>query len=253
MTDKAEPNPQQQGGQPAASAPATGQPQTQQQGGQQSDDRKQVPIAELHREREKRQAEQAEKDNLLNEIQNLKERMTQLQYGEVQPGQAPVNPQSQMNPSMHDPALQQLNQLWQGDNPRAAVQAEIQVALDWFDRMNNAMDIQESQVATKYSDFNNYRNQVRSWVRQMPAAQRAKPGVVELAYHAVRGQNVDDLIKKAQQDMVQRINAGESIQGIEAGSIPGQGGGSQSGLSEQERAAAAVMGISEEEYLKNKG
>jgi len=206
---------------------------------QNSDGSKQVPIAELHREREKRQGLQAELDQ-------LKEQMNQLRFGEFQPGQ---QQQRQPIPQQAPDPVQQLEQLWD-QNPRTAVQTEIQMALDWYDRVNNEVNAQVDNALQKHADFKDFQHHVRAWVNRLPAAQRAKPGIVELAYHAIKGQNIDALLKKAQEEAIQKYKAGDFGTPPDGGGLPPSGGG-QGNLNDQQRAAAAAMGVSEEDYFKN--
>jgi hypothetical protein len=146
---------------------------------------------------------------------------------------------------------QQLEHLWETD-PRKAVQTEILAAMNWYDRINADVDSQEDQVASKYPDFNNYRSEVRGYIRQMPPDQRGKPGVVELAYYAVRGQKVDQLIEANTRELLRKIQAGEAVQGLGGGTFsapPVQPGVVT--LTPEQQAVARAMHMDDASYIKH--
>lgn len=196
-----------------------------------------VPIAALHEERAKRQQLQSQ----LEELQRLR----QPQY------QQPPQPQPQQ-PQSANPDLERL---WETD-PRRAVQAEIFTAFTWYDQLNAQLDSQESQVASQFPDYDRYRNEVRNYVRTLPIQQRMDPRVYTLAYYAVRGQKVDDLLAAeraaAEAEMQRKWAAGELVAGSGGpGGIPQTPqGGQVVQLNEEEQRAASAMGISPEDYLK---
>lgn len=203
-----------------------------------------VPITALHEEREKRQALQAETQALKEQLQYLQNMVGHQQpsagnqYGNVYPQQPPVN-------SGND----QINQLWETD-PRRAVQAELMMGLQWYDQVNSHLDMQEESVAAKHPDFDKFRSEVRRYVRSLPATERAKPGVVELAYYACRGQKVDDIIQARQQELLDKIKRGESVQGFDYQGASSPPQPKQGKLNEDQKKVAAAMGVSEEEYMK---
>lgn len=246
VDDKTKPDPSTQvpqGGNPGTGTPDPNNPGA--SGGQPQPG--QVPLTALHEERDKRQALQAE-------TQALKE---QLQYLQSVVGQQPPNagnahgtvyPQQQQQPMA---GSQQLDQLWEQD-PRRAVQAELTMALDWYDRVNSQLDMQEASVAAKHPDFDKFRGEVRRYVRSLPTAERAKPGVVELAYYACRGQKVDDIIQARQQELLDKIRRGEQVQGFDyAGASAPPPVNQSKKLTEEQKQVAAAMNLSEEEYLKH--
>ena len=187
-----------------------------------------VPIATLLEERGKRQALEAELSALRNQ---------------TQAPQPPIQQQPNVN--------QELERLWETD-PRRAVQAELMMAINWYDQTNAQLDFQADQLTTKYADFNNWRTQAMRYVRGLPTQQRAQPGVLEMAYYIVRGQNVDDILKQQNDDLMRRFQSGEL-----AASVSPQGGMSPSQpaqrgiqLTAEQMRAADAMGVPHEEYVK---
>ena len=201
-----------------------------------------VPLPELLQEREKRQALEKAMTDMQTELANLK--------GQANLPQAGQQPQ----PQQYDFA-QAIEKAWE-EEPKRAVQMEISAALNWYDSINMAVQRQEDEIAGKNPDFNNYRSQVRQYIQNIPIQQRAQPGVVALAYYAVRGQNVDSLIEKMKKDyeaeVIRKYQAGE-LGGLPPGSVstpPPVAGQVQ--LTNDEKVAAAAMGIPEAEYAKYK-
>ena len=193
-----------------------------------------VPLATLMEERNKRQALEAE-------VALMKQQVQQPSQGSFQ---------NQPQPPMNQLALE-VEKLWDTD-PRKAVQAEMMLAMDWYDRTNNSIDQQADILAGKYSDFNQWRSTATRYARSLPLNQRGQPGVLEMAYFIVRGQNVDDLLKKQNEDLMQKFQTGElagmvsTPPGATGAPAPHQG----IQLTEEQRTAAAAMGVSEEEYSK---
>jgi hypothetical protein len=202
-----------------------------------------VPITALHEEREKRQSLQAE-------IEALKRVAGQNVLFDIN-GNAVSAPQAA--PPQNDFA-KQLDQLWETD-PRKAVQAELMAALNWYDKINADIDYQEGTLAHKYTDFNDYRTEVRQYVRSLPPDQRNRPGIVELAYYAVRGQKVDNIITKTKADMeaemLRKYQAGELAMGLPLGGVstPPVVPGAVT-LSPDQKNACLALGISEADYVK---
>jgi hypothetical protein len=224
----------------ATNPPAPGATKPDEQGG------KTVPLPELLKEREKRQSIEAERDSLKQTLAYVQQQSQMRQPG-FQPGfqqgfQQPIH--QPMNP-----AAQEMQRLWETDTQKA-VQAEIMMAMSWFDGVNQAVDQQENFVAGKYADFGNYRDQVRTYLRTIPLNQRTQPGVVEAAYYFVKGQQVDNIIKSSQEEIIRKIRAGEAIQGFDAGAgtpPPPQA----KALSDEQKRVAAAMGLTPEQYQKN--
>lgn len=220
------------GGAPGTGTPAPEGPKT-------------VPITALHEERDKRQQAEADKVTLMAEIQHLKEIMqsgTPIQ----QPGVAPA-------PTFQPPMPQEdmrarLDKMWEED-PRSAFQTEMQIAFSWRDWVDSNVEYQIDKSRETHSDFRDYEPSVRRYVRALPLEERAKPNISEAAYYMVRGQKVEDIIKSREQLLLDKIRRGEAIQGFNAGTFtppPAQ----PAAITEQERAAAAAMGITAEEYMK---
>jgi hypothetical protein len=190
-----------------------------------------VPITALHEERTKRQT-------LEQEVQQLRDMVTQRGYQQPQQPQQPQQNQMQ----------QEIEQLWDTD-PRKAVQAEIMVAMNWRDSVEANLSAQASELAGKYSDFNTYRNQAETYVRSLPLDQRSDPRVMEVAYLVVRGQNVDTIIEQQKNDLYQKFQSGEFV-----GTAPQPGtftappttGTVQ--LTQDQLNAATAMGLSPEDY-----
>jgi len=204
-----------------------------------------VPITALHEERDKRQSLQAE-------IEVLKRVAGQNVLYDATG--APVAQSPQVAPPQNDYA-KQLDELWESD-PRKAVQAELMAAINWYDKVNSDIDFQEGQLADKYADFNTYRTEVRRYVRTLPPEQRTKPGIVELAYYAIRGQKVDGIISKTKADieaeMMRKYQAGELAAGLPPGgvsappAVPGA-----VALTPDQKNACLALGITEADYVKN--
>jgi hypothetical protein len=196
-----------------------------------------VPITALHEERTKRQELEAE-------MQMLKQNAATMQTQHVQPQQ---QQQQQIDPQQ---IRKEIDELWDND-PKKAVQAEIMVALDWRDRVDASMDSEADGLSQKYADFGNYRTQAQQYIRSLPLEQRARPGVMELAYFIVRGQNVDTLIEQQKNELYQKFQAGE-IAGqsvnIPAGSYVPPSPTGQVVLSEDQLKVANMMNLTPEAY-----
>ena len=126
------------------------------------------------------------------------------------------------------------------------------MALRWYDGTNAALDDQEEEVSSKHEDFNNYRGEVRKYLRTLKPQQRSAPGVVEMAYYLVKGQKADDLINMSKEQLIAKIRAGESVQGMPAGtpSVAIQEPSANKPTKLQMDAAAA-MGMPVDEYMKH--
>ena len=225
---------------PGAAAPVTPPAQ----GVKPEDEQKTVPLQALKEERDKRQALQSEVENLKVFTQQLQQHVQQApqapqQYG-YQPQQYAAQPQPQNHP---------LDQLWES-SPKRAVQAEIMAAMSWYDKVNAGVDQQENQTAQKFTDFSQYREPIRAYLRTIPMQQRTVPGVVEAAYYFVKGQNVDKLVQAGQADVLEKIRRGEAVQGFETGApITPQVPVNQP--NEEQKRVASAMGLSVEDYMKN--
>lgn len=207
---------------------------------------KTVPLAALLEEREKRQAEVAEKQNLLMAVNQLKGQIAQIQ----QQGGYQQQPQQQYGQPQMNPQAQYLEQLW-ASNPREAVRAEIGLAYEQMDRINAQLDYQELEVGKKFPDFSAYKDQVRAYVRTIPVGQRSQPGVMEAAYYFIRGQQVDSLIQNSNAELLRKIKSGEQVQGFEGGSFsPPPQTPQAKAVTDDMRRAAAAMQISIEDYIK---
>jgi len=221
-------------GEPAATPP---------QGGQT------VPISALLEEREKRQSLQGQIEALKKVVgQNVLFDMEGKPIGYNQPMQQPQAVQQQQ---YH----QELEKLWETD-PRKAVQTEIYTAMAWRDNQEAAVDNQENSVAQKYNDFDNYRSDVRQYIRTLPLEQRGQPGVVELAYYVIKGQKVDNLIAKTRETVEaeyrQRLASGQGISPLPTGSSGEPPASNPNTLTDEEGRAADAMGVPREDYVRYK-
>jgi hypothetical protein len=123
---------------------------------------------------------------------------------------------------------------------------------NWYDGVNSALDGQRATLRAKYPDFSQYESQAMNYVRTLPLNQRAMNGVVEAAYFLQKGQSSDQIYQSAMQEIIRKMQAGESIQGLPAGTPPVGAPLSGAKLNDQELAVAAAMGISPEDYMKNR-
>ena len=234
------------GGQPNANANAGANTGAQ---GDQPANTGQVPIHALHEEREKRQALQAETQTLKEQMQEMKSAMAHMQQGNNQSIQPTgINVGGQIYPQQQ--SNRNLEELWES-NPRQAMQTEIMMAVNWYDKVSTQLDSQEESLASKYPDFNSYRPEVRKYLRTLPAAERAKNGVVELAYFLVRGQNSEKIWDKRQTDLLDKIRRGEEVQGLRVGTTSVSAQPKATKVTSEQHNVAVAMGMSDEEYLKN--
>ncbi len=191
-----------------------------------------VPLPALQEERAKRQALEAE-------VEQLKQRVNSTQ------------PQHQVQPQQQQfDTKAELEKLWDTD-PRKAVQFEILTALDWHDRTNANLDIQADQLAMRYPDFNNYRSSALAYVRSLPVAQRANQGVLETAYYITRGQNVDQLWQVRENELLEKYRRGEisaAQLAVPAGSYTSPSLPNQTTLSAEQLKVAEAMGLTAEGY-----
>lgn len=206
----------------------------------------QVPVAALLEERGKRQSLEAK----------LKQFETvfgdQIQYdatGNVIPRSPAVNNQPSHN--VQGDIRQHLDQLWESD-PRKAVQAELTYALGWYDNVNAAVENEMDGVAIKFKDFDQYRPYIRQYLRSIPIEQRTKPGLVEAAYYLHKGKELDRIIESEKKSIYDRLQAGESIQGITAGAGAGASRVSGPKFTPDEINAARLYGQTPEEYWNRK-
>jgi hypothetical protein len=213
-------------------------------------DAKVVPISALHEEREKRQAMAAE-------LQALK----QLVEGDVvydsegRPMRKPAAPPAQPQAAGQEEAWKkQLDQMWETD-PRKAVELQMQgyigSALNWYDQVNANLELQEDSLRRQYPDYDEYRGEARKYLRTLRPEDRAKEGVVQLAYLVAKGQNSDKIVAKRTEEVLRKIQAGESIQGFTTGTMTGSGSTTPIKLTEDQRRIANAMGMSEDDYIKN--
>ena len=192
-----------------------------------------VPLAALQEERERRQSLQAD-------LEALKARVNTMQAPQQQYQQQPQQPQFDQRV--------ELNRLWETD-PRRAVQTEIMLAAQWQDGINAQVDGESEALAAKYKDFNNFRGEAMRYVRSLPLEQRARPGIVEMAYMLARGQGVDQLIEQQRQQLQQQFQQNPAMFQMPAGSGATPPPSLQAGgLTEEQLGVAAKMRLTPEQY-----
>jgi hypothetical protein len=234
---------------PAPGEPLPGQPEpgtpdpSEPQPGEPNDGDKTVPLAALHEERNKRQELQAELD-VLKQIagDNVLFDINGRPVHNPQP--VPGQPQQ---PGQPNPAAQELEQLWESD-PRKAVQVEIMAAMTYRDQQEATVDAQILEASGKHADFSQYDSTVRQYIRALPLDQRAKPGVVDLAYYVVKGQNTGSAVEAAKAEMLRKIQAGENVQGLQPGTRPTPPPVKGTEMTDEQRAVAEQMGLTPEQY-----
>lgn len=210
-------------------------------GQQEVNGQKFVPLAALQEARD-------EVKNVKAQLESLKQIVEKTQ---IDPHTGmPANHQGP--PPAQTPSQQQveLDRLWETD-PRKAVETMIAGYLGWYDQVHQAVVIQENQTATKHKDFDNYRGEVRNYLNTLPADQRAKPGVVELAYFVVKGQKVDQLIEQNKQQLLDRLRKGEEVQGFTAGTISTSTAPQPIKLTDEQISIAQKLGMTPEDYAKH--
>jgi len=207
-------------------------------------DDKTVPLAALHEERNRRQELQAELealrsvagDNILFDING-------------RPVQAAQPPQQQgQTVSRTDTANEDLEKLWE-DNPRRAVQMEIMAANQWRDQQEAMMDQQLVTAREKYSDFDRHQSTIKQYIRTLPVTHRGKPGVVDLAYYVVKGQNSGMAVEQAKAEMLRKIQAGENVQGLPTGTRAAPPAAKGTVLNAEQLRVADAMGLTAEQYI----
>lgn len=218
-----------------------------------------IPLAALQEEREKRQALQAQYDQMKIVLEGMGANFDNNNQVVNPPIQHPYGQQNQKSsyydqfgaaPNQVD---QQMQEMWDND-PRRAMQSEIQMAMDWRDKVDSTVESQMTMASAKHKDFNQLRPEITGYLRTIPVNQRANPGVVEAAYFLVKGQRSDDVVAKAQREIYDKIQRGEQIQGF---NTPGATSATTNPvnaptITPQERNAAAALGISEADYLKHR-
>lgn len=191
-----------------------------------------VPLAALQEERERRQSLQAEIDQLKSRVSTMQAPQQQYQ----QQPQAPVDHTAE------------LNRLWETD-PRRAVQVEIMMAAQWQDNINAQVDGEAEALAQKYKDFNNFRGETMRYIRSLPLEQRARPGIVEMAYTLARGQSVDQIIEQQRQQLQQQFMQNPAMFQMPAGTgatpPPTQ---QNTGLTDEQINVARMMKLTPEAY-----
>ena len=155
-------------------------------------------------------------------------------------------PQQPVGPNMKE----EMDKLWQTD-PRAAVERTVMLAAQWQDNINAQVDGEAAGLATKYTDFNDYRDTAMRYVRALPLDQRARPGIVEMAYLVTRGQNVDTIIERQRADMARQFQQNPaSFQMPPGAGAPAIDSSNQVQATDAEARAARAMKIPIDQYLR---
>lgn len=199
-----------------------------------------VPIHALHEERQKRQ-------ELQSQVEALTEQVAAMRQSTVV---NPVGPAGTYQQPQQD-FRKQIDELWETD-PRRAMQAELQMALTWYDGVTASVNQQMTDLVKKHPDAVSMRPEIENYLRTLPAQERARPGVADLAYYVVRGQKSEDIWKQREAEIVEKIRRGESVQGFNAGAMPSSSiPKPDKPLTEEQLKVAAAMGITPEDYKKN--
>jgi len=199
-------------------------------------------LAALQQERDRRRAAESERDVLKGQV------------GQPSPTPPVQDPTPQPTDNVQAQVQQKIQAAWDEGDPQKAVNMQVAMALDWYDRINTGLTFQKSQARGKFSDFDKYETQAMDYIRNIPLNQRSMPGVVEMAYLIEKGKVSDQVTKTVKDaaidDVIKRLQAGENVQGITGGTgQPATGPGVQA--SDMQAKAAAAMGVSIEDYLKN--
>ena len=205
---------------------------------------KQVPIAALHDERNRRQALEAK----IKQMESVfGDQITYDSAGNLIPKQ----PQQPQQPVQQQNWQAELDRLWQED-PRKAMQQEMGATIQWYDQVNTAVETQMDELSAKHPDFQTYRGHVRGYLRKLPVDQRARPGIVEAAYFLHKGQNLDKVLEEERRRANERYSSGEAIQGINGGSgnsYAGDAGAGARRYSQDEINVAKMYGKTPEAYF----
>jgi hypothetical protein len=194
-----------------------------------------VPLAALQEERDRRQSLQAE-------LESLKAQVSKLQQ--------PVQQQYQQPQQQQIDTRAELDKMWETD-PRKAVQWEIMLAAQWQDNVNTQVDAEADNLASKHKDFNNFRGEAMRYVRSLPIEQRARPGIVEMAYMLARGQGVDQIIEQQRLQLQQQFQQNPAMFQMPtgAGGTPPPSNQPAPGvLTDEQVKVAAAMGLTPEKY-----
>lgn len=211
------------------------------------DPTKMVPLTALHEERDRVKSLREEVD-ILKTLLPKQAGFTPPPGTPYQPPQVQQPPQGQSYGAELDAKMQNL---WEQD-PRRAMQAEIMLNQDYQNRATASIALQEDQLLEKHPDYNTFRPQVQRYLAALAPAQKMQPGIVEAGYYFVKGQQVDKLTATATEEMITKLKAGESVQGV-TGTVTGPIVPSEAGKpTAEEINAASAMNMSVEDYMKNK-
>ena len=217
---------------------------------------KQVPLAALQEERDRNRELRSEIEALRRVVGST----SGIPTGNAGAGADPSvggfvqnQPPPLQAPEFQGPQItkEELDKLWMED-PRKAMEMTVSMALNWYDRVNSQVNQQEDTLARTFKDFDAYRSEVRKYIQALPPEHRAKPGVVEMAYYVVRGQSFDRTVQQKQDELIRKIKAGESVQGLSPGTTSASKDTSPAQLTADEARVASRMGMTPEEYLKHK-
>jgi len=203
-----------------------------------------VPKGALDEERNKRQA-------LDTKLQQLKaifgDKFQEGPDGSI----VPIAPAPQQGAQAPQDVQAMLDKLWEED-PRKAIQTEMSMAFQWYDQVNSNLNYQKSILRSQKSDFARYEADIDKYIAKLPVGQRSQNGVVELAYLVTRGQNADTIKQTAIDELIARIQKGESIQGISGGTFTPSSTPNTDQPTQDEIKVAEAMNMPVTEYMKNK-
>jgi len=208
-------------------------------------DERTVPLRALQEERTKKQELQAELE-ILRQIAG--DNVLFDMNGRPVPNPNRHQPQQQQQQQSNNPANQEIEKLWETD-PRKAVQVEIMAAMSWRDNQEVALEAQMSQAEHKYPDFHENASVIRQYVRSLPVDQRAKPGIIDLAYFVVKGQNAGNAVERAKAEMLQKMQAGQTAQGLKPGTKAAPKTVKGVVLNDEQMKVADAMGLTNEQYI----
>jgi len=204
---------------------------------------KEVPITALHEERDKRQALQTKLDNLSRSMG-----VTYDVDGQpVLPNQVPNQNQAVTPDTNVNSFATELEKTWEED-PRKAVQMEINAALTWYDGVSAGVDSQMESARSTHKDFNLYSEDVSKYIRMLPPGQRNQQGIIENAYWLVKGQKVDTVLAANQQANTQRIQVAGAATGMGGGTSSSTAAGGTVRLTAEQVRVSEAMNMTPQEY-----
>jgi hypothetical protein len=205
---------------------------------------KMVPHGAFHEERERRKSSDAK----IEQIKALYgDKIKFDDYGNVlPPDQGPPVQNVQTND-----IARQVEEMWEKD-PKQAVRAEIFMAINYYDQQSAQLDLQRDAARTRYPDFSKWESEVNGYIRRLPLQQRTQQGMIDMAYKYVKGDKIDQILQMERAELARKYAAGEMAQGLGPGTAPAFTPQAGVTVTDQERAVAQAMGMTIDEYVKNR-